>query len=36
MDTPVDAFVFNFVINFYEHFDNNKGKDYKVGSSSVF
>lgn len=33
MDIPTDAIALNFVVQFYEHFDNNMGSDYKVGCS---
>ncbi len=28
---PSDAAVLNFVVNYFEHFDNNDRKDFKVG-----
>lgn len=30
VDVQVDAVVINFVVQFYEHFDNNQGSDHKV------
>ncbi len=27
---PIEAAAINFVINYYEHYDNNKSKDHKI------
>lgn len=32
-EVPEDAAVLNFVINYYEHYDNNHGNDYKIAVS---
>lgn len=31
MPIPNDAAVLNFVVSYFEHFDNNDRKDFKVG-----
>lgn len=30
VDVPSDVAVLNFVLQYYEHFDNNYGQDYKA------